>query len=127
MNFVKRLNRSGNKIFFHYDFGRGKGQRPATGIFIYVKPKNQVEKNHNKEALSLLELKRSQLILEQQAAGSGFIPAHKIKANFLDYYAEFVKDNKRCGNRHLENSLKHFKAFLKNDFISPIDITENLW
>jgi hypothetical protein len=119
-------NRKGDKLFFHYDYGRGKGQRPSTGIFIYARPKDQIQKNHNKEALKLLEVKKSQAILEQQAIGSGFIPAHKFKANFLEYYDEFVKNNSRKGNRHLSNSFTQFKAFLKKDFIAPIEINENL-
>jgi integrase len=73
-----------------------------------------------------LETKRSQLILDQQAIGSGFIPAHKYKSNFLDYYAEFVKTNQRERNVHLQCSLNHFKIFLTKPYISPIEITENL-
>ena len=63
--------------------------------------------------------------MEQQAIGSAFIPTHKFKANFLDYYEEYVKLNSRKGNRHLKNSLKQFKIFINGDFIPPIDITEN--
>lgn len=126
MNFIKRPNKSGDKIYFYFDLGREKGQRHATGIFIYTRPNNQIEKNHNKEALTLLKVKKSQLFLESQSSGTGYIPSHKFKSNFLDYYSEFVKNNKRIGNRHLENSFTHFKTFLKKDFISPIDITENL-
>jgi integrase len=126
MNFVKRSNRSGDKIYFYYDFGREKGQRPSTGIFIYAQPKDGVQKNHNKEALKLLGVKKSQLILEQQSIGTGFIPAHKIKSNFLDYYNEYVNNNTRNGNRHLKNSLIHFKSFLQRDMISPLEITEDL-
>lgn len=126
MNFLQFPNRKGDKIYFHYDYGRGKGQRPATGVFIYAKPKDQIQKNHNKEALKLLEVKKSQATLEQQAIGSGFIPEHQFKGNFLDYYQEFVDNNVRKGNRHLPNSLTQFKAFINKDFISPIDITENL-
>jgi hypothetical protein len=122
MNFVKRPNTKGDKIYFYYDLGRKKGQRLTTGVFIYVKPKNQIEKNHNKEASLLLETKRSQYILENQAVGSGFIPSRKFKANFIDYFDEYVKLNQRKGNRHLQNSFKHFKTFVKNDFISPLDI-----
>jgi hypothetical protein len=84
MNFLEYPNRKGDKIYFYYDFGRGKGQRPATGVFIYTNPKDQIQKNHNKEALKLLEVKKSQLTIEQQATGSAFIPAHKFKANFAD-------------------------------------------
>jgi hypothetical protein len=38
MNILQRTNSKGDKITFYYDLGRGPGQRPSTGIFIY---KNQ--------------------------------------------------------------------------------------
>ncbi|MBN9299781.1 MAG: site-specific integrase [Filimonas sp.] len=126
MNLWKRLNEKGDKIYYHYDFGRGPGQRPATGIFTYRKPKDQIQKNHNKEALALLEVKVSECTLDMQATGSSFIPARKFESNFFDYYERYVKENKRDGNRHLRNSLTHFKKFLGKDFIAPVDITENL-
>ncbi len=44
--------------------GKIGGKRKSTGIFTWVKPKNQVEKNHNKESLVILESKRSQLVLD---------------------------------------------------------------
>ncbi|MCC7526647.1 MAG: hypothetical protein IT250_17615 [Chitinophagaceae bacterium] len=66
MNFIQIPNRKGDKIFYYYDPGREKVQRPATGIFTYAKPKDQIQKNHNKEALSILETKKSQLIIESQ-------------------------------------------------------------
>jgi len=126
MNIVERLSNDSTKIYYTLEWGRGPGERAATGIFTYVRPVNQIQKNHNKEALILLETKKSQLLLETQATGSGFIPNHKFKGNFLDYYAEYVRDNKKKGNRHLEGSLKHFRTFLRKSFISPSDITENL-
>ncbi|MDF2380859.1 site-specific integrase [Nostoc ellipsosporum NOK] len=66
------------------------------------------------------------MTIEQQAIGSAFIPSHKFKTNFIEYYEEFVSLNSRKGNRHLKNSLKQYKKFVKSDFIPPIDITENL-
>jgi len=125
MNIIKRPNRKGDRITFYYDYGRGPGQRPSTGIFIYTKPKDQIERNHNKEALALIKTKQSQRIIEQQAIGSAYIPTHKFKTNFLEYYTEYVINHKSKNNRHLSNSLKQFKLFLDNDFISPVDITEN--
>lgn len=125
MNFLKIPNKKGDKIIFYHDLGRGKGQRYSTGIFLYKHPKNQIEKNHNKEALALIEVKKSNLIIERQAIGSGLIPKHKFKENFMDYFEEYVKLNKRNGNRHLQNSLNQFRSFIENDFISPMDITYN--
>ncbi len=118
MNIIKRANNKGDKITFYYDYGRGPGQRPSTGIFIYKNPKDQIHKNHNKQALALLETKKSQLIIEKQAIGSAFIPAHKFKANFIEYYEKYVELNKRKGNRHLLNSLIQFKLFIDKDFTS---------
>lgn len=126
MNILKRTNSKGDKITFYYDYGRGPGQRPSTGIFIYTSPKDQIQKNHNKQALALIEIKKSQRTIEQQAIGSAFIPSHKFKANFLEYYEQYVELNKRKANRHLSSSLTQFKLFVGNDFIAPIDITENL-
>jgi integrase len=126
MDFVRRTSQDGTRSYFYYDFGRKAGQRPATGIFIYNKPKTQVERNHNKEALALLDLKKSQLILEHQSTGTGYIPTHKFKPNFLDFYREYVANNKRAGNRHMEGSLRHFRTFLKTDYLSTIEVTENL-
>lgn len=126
MYLVMRKNAKGDKITYYFDFGRGPGQRPSSGIFIYVKPKNQAEKNHNKESLALLDVKKSQFILEQQAIGTGYIPSHKFKENFIEYYEEYIKLNKRDGNRHLSCSLSRFKKFLGKDFIHPSEVTENL-
>jgi len=126
MNIIKRTNSKGDKITFYYDYGRKAGQRPSTGIFIYSKPKTQAEKNHNKQALDLLEVKKSQNIIEQQSIGTAYIPPHKFKGNFLEYYAEYVDKNKTDGNRALQNSFKQFKEFVGRSFVSPVDITENL-
>ena len=58
---------------------------------------------------------------------TGYVPLHKLKQNFLDYYAEFVNNNKITGNRHLENSFRSFKKFLSGRaYISPLEITEEL-
>jgi hypothetical protein len=66
MNIIKRPSSKGDKIVFNYDFGRGPGQRPPTGIFIYKNPKDQIQKNHNKQALALLEIKRVRLPLNSK-------------------------------------------------------------
>jgi integrase len=125
MNFIKIPNRKGDKIYYYYDLGRGKGQRTATGVFVYASPKNQIQKNHNKEAVAILETKKSQLIIESQAIGTPFIPQHKFKANFLDYYDDYVQNHKSEDNRHLPCSFEKFKLFIGKDFISPTEITED--
>lgn len=119
-------SRNGKKIWHGFEWGRKADQRKRAGMYTWAKPKDATQKNHNKEILNLLEIKRSQMVLEFQSIGTGYIPEHKFKPNFLDYYADFVEANKRNGNRHLQNSLNKFKNFLKKDSISPVEITKNL-
>lgn len=71
MNILKRPNSKGDKIIFYYDFGRGAGQRPSIGIFIYKNPKDQLQKNHNKQALTL------------HAFSSFFVSGHNFDTNCL--------------------------------------------
>ncbi len=78
MNIGKRLNDKGDKYLYFFDYGRGKGQRPSTGLLSYVKPKNEAEKQHNVETKSLLAVKKGQVILDHLAIGSSFIPQHKF-------------------------------------------------
>lgn len=87
MNVVVKQRMSGAKdrIYYSFEWGRSAGQRKATGIYTYTKPKDQLEKNHNKEALAILNTKKSQMILEGQSINTDHIPQHKFKSNFLDY------------------------------------------
>jgi hypothetical protein len=121
-----KVTRNGEKIWYTYEWGKGPGERKAAGVFTYTKPKGQIQKEHNQQALALLETKKSQMVIDQQSIGTPFIPHHRFKTNFLDYYADFVKDNKRKGNRHLEGSLAQFKAVSKKPRIVPMEITETL-
>ena len=69
INITPRSTRNRQKIYYLVKWGKGPGERSATGIFIYTKPRDQLQRNHNKEALGTLETKRSQLTLETGRPG----------------------------------------------------------
>lgn len=121
-----KLSRDKSKIWHYFEWGKAAGQRKASGIYTWAKPKGQAQKNYNIEALAILEAKRSQLTLEKQAVASGYVPTHRIKDNFFDYYEEFVTNNERKGNRSLSASLMAFRNFWGKERIAAGDITENL-
>jgi integrase len=121
---VPRLSRNKEKLYYTVSWGMDAGQRIATGIFTFTHPINSLQRKHNKEALHFLEIKRSQLSLDRQAIGTAILPAHRLKANFLDFYEDFVRNNRQIGNRHLEGSLLHLKSFVKKKYLSPIAVTE---
>lgn len=105
------------------DVGQENGPR---SVYLLIQSHKIKLKRINKQVLDLIEVKKSQTIIEQQSIGTAYIPPHKFKANFIDYYEEYVEQNKVDGNRALQNSFTQFKEFIKRDFISPIDITENI-
>ncbi|HWK03737.1 MAG TPA: hypothetical protein VNS58_08900 [Puia sp.] len=76
------LSKDKSKKYYTLEWGKGLGQRKATGIYSYVKPKDLIQRNHNKEALALLEIKQSELTIDYQAIGTQFIPTHRFKENF---------------------------------------------
>jgi hypothetical protein len=71
MNLIQRPNKSGDKIYFYFDLGRAKGQRHATGVFIYVKPKDQIQKTIKKEATTLPEVKSQNLSWQNNRLAAG--------------------------------------------------------
>lgn len=121
-----RPSRDGKKTWHYFEWGKAADQRRAAGIFTYSPAKNQTQRNHNKEAEAVLEIKKSQLTIEYQSIGTGYIPSHRFKHNFLDFYKDFVETNARPGNRHLQGSLSRFREFIKRDRLAPIEVTENL-
>lgn len=119
-----RVSRNLHKKYYTFEWGKKAGQRKASGIFTYIDPITPTQINHNKEALKILEIKRSQLILEWQGVGTGLIPMHRFCCNFLEFFEAYLRRNKQYSNRHLDSCFKHFKLFIHSNFISPVDITE---
>lgn len=126
VNIIKRFSSNKARIYYVLEWGKHAGQRVGSGIFTYAKPKDLLEKNHNKEALAILANKQSQLTLDIQSAGSSYIPQHKIKANFFDFFENYIKKNKREGNRSMECCFSAFKKFIGKPFIMAGEITEEI-
>ena len=62
INVTQRLSRNKQKIYYNLEWGKSASQPKSTGIFTYAEPKDQVQKDHNKKALLILENTKSQMI-----------------------------------------------------------------
>src|SRR4051812_19794247 len=103
-----KISKDKTRTYYYIEFGKKAGQRKATGIYTFNKPKTLQEKNFNREQLAIFNNKRLELELEISSTGTGYIPSHKYKDNFIEFYQEYVNANKKYANRHLENSLAAF-------------------
>lgn len=119
-------SKNGQKIYYTFEWGKGPGERKATGRYTWAKPKNQIQKNYNKEQLQIIQQEQAQRLIDMSSIGTQHVPSHRFKANFLDFYADYVKENENITNRAIRNSYNSFKKFIKKQFLSPTEITENL-
>lgn len=121
-----KKSKNGQKIYYYLEWGKGPGERVATGKFTWAKPKDQIQRDFNKQVLQIVAKVQAEKTLDFQSIGTSHTPAHRIKPNFIDFFAEYVQlnDTKKT-NRALPSSFAHFKKFVKKSFISPVEITEN--
>src|SRR5690606_31404156 len=66
----------------HYEFLR---------LYVYDKPRNYLEKEHNKETMLLAESIRAQRVLEYQSRKHGFVSSVSGKVGFLEYFKQLVE------------------------------------
>lgn len=81
--------------------------------FLYSKPKNQIEKQHNKENLKAAEAVKAQRILEIQNGVYGFNDVHKLNTNFIEYFKKLTEErHKSKGNYgNWDSALKHLLKY----------------
>jgi len=109
---TQRLSTNKKKYWYYLEWGKHAGERMSAGVFTFVNPENLIQRNHNKESLAILESKKSKLVLEMQSKGTTYVPAHRMRQDFLAFYKEFVDQNSKRGNRHLICSYFNFQKFI---------------
>jgi len=107
-----------------YNPDTGKMQRKQyLRLYIYNRPKTEIEKELNKETLALAEYIRAQRQIELQSRRFDFISETKMKSNFLDFFEEQAAKRKNCYN--WEMSVRYFKSFAGSN-IPFTEINETL-
>lgn len=67
-------------------------------LYVYDKPKNSIEKEHNKETTLLAEAIRAQEVLNYQSKKHGFVSAVNVKVSFLEFF-KHMTDKKSDDSR----------------------------
>lgn len=96
----------------------GKPQRyEFLDIFLYDKPSNIWERQHNSETNDLIESLRANRMLDIQNRKFGFISNRDRSSSFIDFFYQFIctKTGSECDNNAM--SYRYFVAFAGNDLI----------
>ncbi|MGB6092921.1 MAG: site-specific integrase [Moheibacter sp.] len=84
-------------------------------LYLYDKPKNFLEKEHNKETRLLAEAIRAQRVLDYQSKKHGFVSSVSGKIGFLKYFKQMV--DKKCESNgtwgNWLSTYKHLNKFCK--------------
>lgn len=116
---LRRKPMNGGKQSLYLDFYPAI-QHPDTGkqtrreflrLHIWDKPKNDIEKNHNKETLGLAENIAAKRQIAVQNLQYGFLSTEKQERDFVEYFEELTE--KRAGSNfdNWYSSLNYIKAF----------------
>ncbi|EMR02528.1 tyrosine-type recombinase/integrase [Cesiribacter andamanensis] len=100
-------------------------RREYLKLFLFDKPKTELDREHNRETKGLAENIKAKRQLEIQAGNYGFLASKKKAAEFIPYFEQQAQ--KRTGNtlKCWSVSLDHFKNFA-GDNLTFLDITETL-
>jgi integrase len=94
----------------HPDTGK-QTRREFLRLHIWDKPKNDIEKNHNKETLGLAENIAAKRQIAVQNLQYGFLSTEKQEHDFVEYFEEMA--DKRAGTNfdNWYSALNYIKAF----------------
>lgn len=97
-------------------------------IWLYTKPKNTLEKQHNKESQALAETILAKRTLEIQSSHFELADLTKRKASFLEYFSELIKKKERELKKGSYSSwvstLKHLERYCDGYNVTFDDINK---
>ncbi|MBV7533044.1 site-specific integrase [Chitinophaga sp. sic0106] len=101
-------------LYLAYHYGTNQPREyEFLNLYLYEKPRTQIEKDHNKETAKLAELIRSKKILLAQSSQHGFISPIVGKTSFLEFFKKVMDTKKDSeGNRGCwDSAYKHLLSF----------------
>lgn len=117
-----------NSLFLMYhDEESRKRSYEFLRLYLYDKPKNFIEKEHNKETKILAELIKSQKTLDLQCRKHGFVSSMSGKIGFLEYFKQMCEKKCEVNGTHGNwlGTLKHLTNFCKGEDIQLSKVDES--
>lgn len=88
-------------------------RREHLRLYVFEKPRNELEREHNKETRMLADNVKATRQLELQSGVYGFISARSKQKDFVEYFQQVVETKKETSRSNYENWLSVLKHFLK--------------
>ncbi len=125
---TKQLKDKRHSYYLHYyNPITRKRRKEYLGLYIYNKPKDEFQKEHNEEIKRLANSIYAKRVLAIQEGKFGFIPKEKLDISLLSYFETILEQKKRSTSEsnysNWKSTFKHLKHFTRDD-IKLIDVDE---
>jgi len=114
----KKISNSKASIYLDIHL-KGNRKKEYLKKHIYLQPKKQLEKTHNREVLEFAEKVRAKRLMDMENGLFGFGNGEKKYVNFIDYFSSLVKLRERSGVNYQtwKSVLRHVKLFAGNHLV----------
>lgn len=117
--YTRKIAEGRRKSFYLQITGwKEKPVRENLALFLYARPADRLERNHNESTKELAETIRANRQIELQYAGHGITPASKSQGDLIEYFEKYVKGYKNADFKKIQSSFTHFKNYLTEKKIS---------
>jgi hypothetical protein len=121
----KAISKGRQSLYLDY-YLDGKRKYEFLKLHTFKRPKDDLEKQHNKEAVKLADSIRSKREIQMNHAEHGFQHLIPKNLNFLAFYERFVEVYPKKDKRLAYASLQYFKTFVGKKELKPSEVTEQL-
>ncbi len=94
-------------------------------LYLYPRPKDPLEKEHNRESLKTAEAIRAKRELLAASDENGLTPAFKKKVNFLEYFDGYINAYTKKDVRMFRYTVKYLREYAQTDYLATRAVTEN--
>ncbi len=116
----------GRQSLYLDHYGEEGRRKEFLKLYLFKRPKDELERQQNKETLKLAESIRSKRELEANAAEHGMDSPVKKKINFIEYFEQYVAGYQKKNISNVKGALSYFKTYVNKDYLRPNEVTESL-
>ena len=125
---TKKLKDNRLSYFLHfYNPSTRKRRKEYLGLYLFLKPQDEFQKEHNSEIKRLANSIYSKKVLEIQEGKFGFIPKYKLEITLLSYFETLLDQKMKMTSKsnysNWKSTYKHLKQFTSDD-LKLSDINE---
>lgn len=124
---IRKNKLKNNRISLSLDiYQDGVSKYENLKLYIYEKPKNLIEKEHNKRTEALAEQIKAKRLLEMQDVRFNIHTGFRTQGSFIEYFKELTRQRRRSEGNHGNwiSAQKHLMSFCKGRDLKFSDCDE---